>query len=120
MTYNTYVTRNITYSTIVTYITITNTTNITDTFPRQLFFLPFQQHFVPIRTYISLQTKVYFHLFLTLATVPFLFAIYFSVSNVIFIFFKKDIKIRENASFSTFSNTQFSENYEIIYDISSI
>ena len=84
------------------------------------FFLPFQQHFffnkyINFITYKSL-TRITFHLFLKLATVPFVFAIYFSVSHLIFTF----IKIRENASFSSFPNTQFSENYKIIYGISSI
>ena len=92
ITYNTYVTRNITYSTIVTYITITNTTNITNTSTRQsFFFLPFQQNCfffnkcLYFNSYKSL-ARVASHLFLKRANVPFLFAIYFSVSNLILTF----------------------------------
>ena len=96
ITYNTYVTRNITYSTIVTYIMITNTTNITDTLPRQLFSFPFSNIFLKIKymyfnTYKS-SARIASHLFLKLANVPFLFAIYFSVSNLIIAFLRKILK----------------------------
>ena len=60
------------------------------------------------------------HLFLKPANVPFLLAINFSVSNLLCIFFKKNIKIGINASFFTFPNTQFSEIYKIVYKISPI
>jgi len=82
ITYNTNVTRNITYNTIVTHVTITYTTNTTDTLRTQHFFFPFQQYFFTkymyFNTYKSLAT-IESHLFLKLANVPLLFAIYFSV-----------------------------------------
>ena len=98
ITYNTYVTRNITYSTIVTYITITNTTNITNTSTRQSFFFPslsatlfFLNKCLYFNSYKSL-ARVASHLFLKRANVPFLFAIYFSVSNLISTFLRKILK----------------------------
>ena len=83
-TNNTYVTKNITYNTIVTYITITNTTNTTFTLTTQHFFsslsATFFNKYIYFNTYTNV-ARIASHLFLKLANVPFLFAIYFSVSN---------------------------------------
>ena len=48
--------KNITYNTIVIYITITNTTNTTFTLTTQLFFL--SATFFIINAYISISTKI--------------------------------------------------------------